>query len=735
MNTIKWAVVLNVLTPVMLCAVVGCDRLPSLQPPPLVAVGSDVVAEEGRGGYNWRLDGKIFETRRPTSFQFVDQLDTEMIRRNLEVPNFAEQDTPQKPDGMEEDVYAWFKRYWEPPAELRQILELEQSDDVGTKCTCISLDGARVLTVGNKLIEWDVNTGERMHEWKAPISNCISVAYGPSQKSVLLHSSTSLVKASLEDGRILHTWKPPAGTIQSFVSASAADAQSVLTSDNRLFSLASDFSKVREYKGNALTSKRVAIRHDGAWTLGVTKGAFLRWRPDSKDNSIEYMPSPAINEEYSQPMAGPLVDRWADPWFVHEFDGVQERLITSSDYPHLAVNLWILTAASATVDRTQDWMVVLGERADGEGRVTRFVQDVHFGAFEYSVPTPLPTMNIKGCFFDARGERLALVLDDKLRVVERPRWSDPDGLMTTQRIAALLTAGRIEQLELCAKQLRSQPIFRGGKRGEQIYGELAQQIGYCWANLEEKPAAPEVMNAIQAWYAQGSELAALASARRHLEIGSKARGSGYADTVTTSGWATLETRTRMALQDLTPLMRMDKPPARAFEEMIYVAIHTQHEQTVAEQWLKQSVELYPYEPAPLGGMCFWLLPRWGGNNGEGGALISALVEHYPKPAGEILYARVALSLVRAVSTPKIQQEAGFSIIRILDAVEPLLQQGHASRQEVEALMELARRTNRHDLVSKLADYHIEHFGLPAQFAYERNVVSSIAEAKKVKTNK
>lgn len=713
----------------LVCAVAGCDGLPSLPAPPAASLNSDVVSDQGRGGYNWRLNGLQFETQPPTSFTFVDQLRPDVIRRNLEVPDFVERSAPHKPEGMDDDVYSWFRRFTEAPTGVRQLMEVEQSDDVGVNCGCINFEGTRILTVAKKLIQWDVHTGQRLKQFDAPIEKCIGVAYDRTGQSAVLQNAQKLVRVSLEDGRILHEWQPPQGKIETFVSARDVDAQAVLMAENQLLALADNFAQVSTYRNKKLASKKLAIHPKGLWILGLTDNAMMRWRLDSADKPAEFMPTLALNVEDCVPTSGTLTDRWADPIFVHEFVGMQERLIEPGRFPCIFLNSFVLAAANATVDGTQDWMVIVGEKYDAQGRATRFVQDLHFDMFDYSVPAPLPEMEFQKYFFDATGEHLAFVVGDKLRVFERSRWADANGRMTAERVGALLAQGRIGQLELCARELRAEPVLRNGRRGEDIYGTIALYASGYLSHLEENPASPEIMEKIDEWYQSGSELALLVSGQRHLNVGINARGTGYANTVTPEGWAALAQRSRTAYDDLMRIPNRDEPSACTLLNLVILAKNVDLQYEDAEKWLTQAAELYPYDPTPIGAMCNWLLPRWGGTRGEAGALLAAVAARYPAPESEFLYARTVVNLTVTLNDQAMQYEAGFSVLRVLDAIEPLLKQGNPTRYEVEVLLEIARNAQKRELVKKLAEYHAQHFGMPSEVAYHRAVALEIAQAK------
>ncbi len=72
--------------------------------------------------------------------------------------------------------------------------------------------------------------------------------------------------------------------------------------------------------------------------------------------------------------------------------------------------------------------------------------------------------------------------------------------------------------------------------------------------------------------------------------------------------------------------------------------YTSSTYTDADPLLKKYTELYPLEHRAYSVMCLWLLPRWGGDNGEGGALVGAVADRLPAPESEIFYSRVVTDM-------------------------------------------------------------------------------------------
>lgn len=132
---------------------------------------------------------------------------------------------------------------------------------------------------------------------------------------------------------------------------------------------------------------------------------------------------------------------------------------------YLSINAAILAAENATVDGTQDWMVLHIQKGNLESPED-FLIDVSQSEFLSSVPWRIPLSGARFLGGNSSMERVALVANGKLKVYYSRRWLNLNGIMTAQKIAGLLLAGRIEQIELCAKEVKqinvaTQPYVNG----------------------------------------------------------------------------------------------------------------------------------------------------------------------------------------------------------------------------------------------------------------------------------
>ncbi len=704
----------------------GCDFHLQLDSAP-VTVTNDVVTSSGRGGYDWQVLNGKFEVARSSTYGVAEKIDRVKLKSNWVNVKFVERSATDKPSAMDDDVWEWFSRLELNHAEPRLLMELEKGPEVGVDPVCFNQDGTRMWTIAGKLIEWDVDTGKRLRSFDAPMKECKSIQLDASGQSIVLQNAERILRISLADNATLGQWRPSKGSIESMAMARDADAFGVVTTGSKLQAITQNFSKMVEFSEVALSFNRIAIHPKGNWILGVTKRGFLRWKFGDRAEISDYYRSEIMPMDFSVPMAGTVWDRWIDQRVLHEFLGpVRLQPTTSMDY--LSINAAILAAENATVDGTQDWMVLHIQKGNLESPED-FLIDVSQSEFLSSVPWRIPLRGARFIGGNSSMERVALVANGKLKVYYRRRWLNLNGIMTAQKLAGLLLAGRIEQIEICAKEVKQINVDRGGNSGLDLYRFIAEYLGRNLISLDNSTGENTNREAIQQWQRSGSELAILASAARHLAIRAEARGTKTADTVSPEAWRTHEKETKLAFKDLKPLIAMENPPYAAIELWTRCAVGSDLDRSSAEGLLQRSAELYPNQVQPFVNMSLWLLPRWGGNTGDGAALISSIAKRFPKPEGEVFYARVAMGLSEIVGAGAIVEEGGFSAKRILDAVDLVLER-NPTRDEVELLLDLANKSGFSSAREGIAKFHYAHFEIPSEHVYRRILTQPLWMARK-----
>ncbi len=687
------------------------------QPPPLAFQHAKPVenafSSDGRGGYDWPVTGSGgFDVLRPSPFTYFDQIDREKLAVAAELPLFQEADAGTRPDGMEEDVYYWFRRYTEPHEPTTASFSIHVDDDVWATGFDLDAAGDRLITIGEKVQIWDVAKEQLLHSYPCS-SEPLRAFLGDDSDRFTVVTKQSLELFSVPTGTKLAQWSSP-DEIESAFVARDRSVYCVTTKQHRLFALDGELKMLAEYQEHPLSNAHAAVHPTGKWIIANTKAGPLRWHLEDGSYQAEVLSAYKYSAGVARCVSGVHYDRWIGPDYATLYYG--EQWLHPTEYSGVDYMLTghVLWAQDCTVDDTQGWTLAMGHQPGIEGPPRYVLQDVELASQSASVPLVLEEEPIDLATSQA-GERIVLSNVDAVNVIHRRRWVDLFGSWTTERMLTLLAEGRVDQLERCIELLREQPRVRLNVTGEEYCSYAILRLGVRWAQLESEGDAPETLKKLEDWYASGSDLALAVSAQRHYRTAWDGRGGGYANTVTQQGWQIFQKHAELGKQDLKRLLERERPPAFAFEAMVVAMRDTGMDHLEAEPYLQRYVTLYPHSIRAHVNLCFWMLPKWGGSPGDGGAYVGALANLYPEFMSDLVYAKCAL-LCHRISSPDDYYEAGFSERRLISGVERMMEMDYLTPADMQVILPIASGRNA-ELSQRLTDHYVRRFGMVNSVGY------------------
>jgi hypothetical protein len=263
-------------------------------------------------------------------------------------------------------------------------------------------------------------------------------------------------------------------------------------------------------------------------------------------------------------------------------------------------------------------------------------------------------------------------------------------------IYGLVRSGRFYQLDCLADSARShKETFPGGMwKLHAIYTGLAKPPQHAteedWTSLLES---------LQQWVSAQPEsiTARVALAKAYIYYGEDARGPGFSDTVSESGWKLLAERTAKAKQVLEEASTLSAKDPEWYvvkqELVLYQDWDTSARQALLDQAVKFEPAYYYYYRV----YAHSIMPNWGGEDGEVAQFLQKAADKIGGDAGDILYFRVAGTLVCGCQT---DQKLNLSWQRILKGFKAVEKQNGPSVENLNLLAHMAVSYNDAEVAHK-----------------------------------
>lgn len=238
----------------------------------------------------------------------------------------------------------------------------------------------------------------------------------------------------------------------------------------------------------------------------------------------------------------------------------------------------------------------------------------------------------------------------------------------SKTVYSLLQAGKFESLDCLADSARAhKETFPGGM----------WKIHAIYSRLTRPPLHPTQedwethLELLQQWVSTRSEsiTARVALAQFYVNYGADARGPGFADTVSESGWKLLAERVAKAKQILDDASTLATKDPEWYVVMQNVASYESWEPAATLALLEQAVKFEPGYYYYYRLYAESVLPKWGGQEGETERFLQKAADRLGGNDGDILYFRVAGYLVCGCPGDQQLKLSWPRILKGFDAVE------------------------------------------------------------------
>ncbi len=254
--------------------------------------------------------------------------------------------------------------------------------------------------------------------------------------------------------------------------------------------------------------------------------------------------------------------------------------------------------------------------------------------------------------------------------VDGPDLSDTDVRDFRVSLLGLFNSGRYADLDTLAQQLQQQRSrFKGGAwRLHVLFGTLSSPGAATATDAAWKAHIAKLEKWAQS--SPTSPTPRIALAQTYLRFAWKARGHGYANTVTPEGWALFRDRVQLARSTLEQSAVLAENSPDWYLEMQGVALDQQWDRAafdaLAERALAHEPGYYYFAMSESN----YLLPKWYGKPGDTERYAAEVADRIGGEEGDAVYFQIAAAInccnrtqAPALSWPRVQR--GFAAIESL----------------------------------------------------------------------
>lgn len=266
------------------------------------------------------------------------------------------------------------------------------------------------------------------------------------------------------------------------------------------------------------------------------------------------------------------------------------------------------------------------------------------------------------------------------------------------KVRNLFNDEKFEQLEEIAGSVRSQKErFRGGAWRLMVFYRTVQGPG----SLTSTDAAWDAhIERLQRWITAmpNSITPRVALAQSYLRLAWKARGTGYANTVTADDWRLFNQRVRQAQETLQQAESLGIQDPQWYRNMQTVALAQGWDRARAEDLVQKASNLeldYFYFYIAHAN---YLLPKWYGKTGESGTFAQTISNQIGGKEGDFVYLMLVLDLNCCKPTAQMQNISWDRVKQGLVALEELY---GSTNHQLNALAYMAVRQGDHEFAQQL----------------------------------
>ena len=368
-----------------------------------------------------------------------------------------------------------------------------------------------------------------------------------------------------------------------------------------------------------------------------------------------------------------------------------------------------------TSPNNQFTLQIVGQRGDPLAKVAGYFFSAHISQSAsvrhttQTIEAPLDKDNV----FAEAGSAVAYQKDGQWWLATEGAVANPVMQPLASMADELVAAGALQQIEAVWTYLRTKPFQEAGSYPDEAADTFLQLVKnetneYGWQHGGDLDARADTLLSRWARLSPESLIVPTMQAIRERDLAWRARGDGFAATVTEAGAAEFRERMQKAIEYLKPVLKNQEPPTRAYSLAYDAAMSLGLSLEVTKSLNHNMMQtMVKYSPSAHAAVVLLLLPRWHGNPGDSEQYIIATADKLGGPTGDAMYAQLILFMEKFYpSAEPLSENVEYDAERLVRGLQAYYKQAHSAEYLQQALRALAKE-EKWELVRELVKLQTE----------------------------
>ncbi len=674
-------------------------------------------------------NSKVANVTDPISFEAdTIEIDRFFPETRLDIPMW----TPLP--GMTDRDRIKVHRFIEPEAPQR-VLQLSRQDLTKSPCFRLSSDGTLLFIAKQSKLEiLEIPTGKIAKVIDTKLDMPLAIVDSKILDRVGLLGANTFEWYSMSENRLL--FRIPLQSAANLQRAADDDVFIGVQRDGTLFRIDLESLSIVPFEGPKTLRLQFAISPNGSTVLSTSSKGLVRWTLKTNAIGFTELPSTDVKVETQMPAAGNTIQVWGSLHGIHLYQDEKYASVQKDEAFPYYHNVALQQAFVGHEASGFEWLVVLGKHLDRNNQTKNVLVDFKIAdqSIRASGPMVLDAKAIDRIELSLDSKTIAYLDENALVILKRTEWSDPCGIDLIDYARELFYAGRFEMFEAIALDLRRRNFPSHWLTGEDLYSNFVERAAKCMLYISQHPeehVCRDLAEPLTRWLDSGTELTKLASIAYVTKLGTDARGTVYASSVTKEGEESFNRHMKAARVIVVEEMLVRGDAAKyVHRSLSFLRLYGFVQQEAARELNQRGANKFRNDFDIYTEAVLDCLPRYHGQPGDAHRYIFQVANSYPKSFREKVYTLLALQLIEKRNEKIVDAgEANIELKRVFRPVASMIDASELDLTHTETLLKLALKNGFLQEAIALADYHIEKFSFPGRNTYTQPTLCFIMNRK------